>query len=106
MGALALRQRGPRQVGLTLNSDTPYGSATLDLKDGPMVVELPPGAYIGLINDHNQSWVLDMGITGPDGSKGGKPDYKGKMPKGYYVGKSATYKVLLAVRAAGWRRPG
>ncbi|RDJ09422.1 DUF1254 domain-containing protein [Rhizobium grahamii] len=95
---------GPRQVGFTLNSDTPYGSATLDLKDGPMVVELPPGAYIGLINDHNQSWVLDMGIPGPDGGKGGKhlilpPDYKGKVPKGYHVGKSATYKVLLAVRA-------
>ena len=61
-----------------------------------MVVELPPGAYIGLINDHN--------LPGPDGGKGGKhlillPDYKGKVPKGYHVGKSATYKVLLAVRA-------
>ncbi len=103
-GVLGVAAAGPRQVGFTLNSDTPYGSATLDLKDGPMVVELPPGAYIGLINDHNQSWVLDMGIPGPDGGKGGKhlvlpPDYKGKVPKGYHVGKSATYKILLAVRA-------
>src|SRR6218665_2007089 len=53
---------GPRQVGFTLNSDTPYGSATLDVSKGPMVIELPPGAYIGLVNDHNQGWVLDMGI--------------------------------------------
>jgi hypothetical protein len=32
----------PRQVGFTLNSDTPYGSCALDLSDGPMVIELPP----------------------------------------------------------------
>lgn len=30
-----------------------------------MVVELPPGAYIGLVNDHNQGWVLDMGFPVP-----------------------------------------
>ncbi|KRB55108.1 hypothetical protein ASE04_05170 [Rhizobium sp. Root708] len=95
---------GPRQVGFTLNSDTPYGSATLDVSKGPMVVELPAGAYIGLVNDHNQGWVLDMGIPGPDAGKGGKhlivgPDYKGKIPKGYLVGKTPTYKNLLAVRA-------
>src|SRR5262245_56154685 len=51
MGAAAA---GPRQVGFTLNSDTPYGSATLDVSKGPMVIELPAGAYIGLVNDHNQ----------------------------------------------------
>jgi hypothetical protein len=101
MGAAAA---GPRQVGFTLNSDTPYGSATLDVSKGPMVIELPPGAYIGLVNDHNQGWVLDMGLPGPDAGKGGKhliigPDYKGAVPDGYLVGHSPTYKNLLAVRA-------
>ena len=101
MGAAAA---GPRQVGFTLNSDTPYGSATLDVSKGPIVVELPPGAYIGLVNDHNQGWVLDMGLPGPDAGKGGKhlivgPDYRGKIPKGYLVGRTPTYKNLLAVRA-------
>lgn len=95
---------GPRQVGFTLNSDTPYGSATVDVSKGPMVVELPPGAYIGLVDDHNQGWVLDMGLTGPDAGKGGKhlivgPDYKGEIPEGYFVGKTPTYKNLVAVRA-------
>ncbi len=95
---------GPRQVGFTLNSDTPYGSATLDVSKGPIVVELPPGAYIGLVNDHNQGWVLDMGLPGPDAGKGGKhlivgPDYKGKVPRGYLLGRTPTYKNLLAVRA-------
>lgn len=32
----------PRQVGFTLNSDTPYAAGALDLSDGPMVIELPP----------------------------------------------------------------
>ncbi|WDZ75041.1 DUF1254 domain-containing protein [Ensifer adhaerens] len=101
MGAAAA---GPRQVGFTLNSDTPYGSATIDVSKGPMVVELPPGAYIGLVNDHNQGWVLDMGLPGPDAGKGGKhlvigPDYKGAVPEGYLVGHTPTYKNLLAVRA-------
>jgi hypothetical protein len=95
---------GPRQIGFTLNSDTPYGSGTLDVSEGPMVVELPPGAYIGLVNDHNQGWVLDMGLPGPDAGKGGKhlvvgPDYKGDIPEGYLVGRTPTYKNLLAVRA-------
>ena len=101
MGAAAA---GPRQVGFTLNSDTPYGSAALDLSHGPMVIDLPPGPYIGLIDDHYQGWVLDMGIPGPDGGKGGKhlilpPGYKGSIPAGYFVGHSLSMKVLVAVRS-------
>ncbi|RXN93429.1 DUF1254 domain-containing protein [Achromobacter aloeverae] len=95
---------GPRQVGFTLNSDTPYGSAVLDLSHGPMVVDLPAGPYIGLVNDHNQRWVQDLGMPGPDGGHGGKylivpPDYKGTPPKGYRVARSSSVKNLLAVRA-------
>jgi hypothetical protein len=33
----------PRHVGFTYNSDTPYGPVQLDLRDGPFVIELPPG---------------------------------------------------------------
>jgi hypothetical protein len=95
---------GPRQVGFTLNSDTPYGSATIDLSQGPMVVEVPAGPYIGLVDDHNQTWVMDLGLPGPNAGKGDKvvilpPDYKGAVPAGYNMGRSDTYKLLLAVRA-------
>ncbi len=95
---------GPRQVGFTLNSDTPYGSATLDVSQGPMVIEVPAGPYIGLVDDHNQGWVMDLGLPGPNAGKGDKvlivpPGYAGKIPKGYTVGKPETYKLLLAVRA-------
>ena len=32
-----------------------------------MVIELPPGGYIGLINDHHHhGWVQDVGLPGPD----------------------------------------
>lgn len=95
---------GPRQIGFTLNSDTPYGSAVLDLSAGPMVIELPPGPFIGLVDDHNQGWVQDIGLPGPDAGKGGKhlvlpPGYKDNVPDGYYVGHSNSIKNLLAVRA-------
>lgn len=95
---------GPRQVALTLNSDTPYGNGVLDLSEGPWVVDLPPGPFIGLVNDHNQGWVLDMGLPGPDAGKGGKhlilpPGYDGPVPEGYFVGRSNTLKSLFALRA-------
>src|SRR6202000_2124317 len=45
----------PAQVGFTLNSDTPYASAALDTSQGPIAIEIPPGPFIGLVNDHNQT---------------------------------------------------
>jgi len=95
----------PRHQVPTGNSDTPYAIGTLDLKAaGPMVVELPPGTFIGFVNDHNCRWVLDMGTIGPDKGQGGKhlvlpPDYEGDVPQGYYVGRSKTRKALLAIRS-------
>jgi hypothetical protein len=95
----------PRHVIFTANSDTPYSAGALDLGSaGPMVIELPPGPYVGAVDDHNHRWVLDMGIPGPDAGKGGKylvipPDYKGDVPDRHHVGRSPTYKALYAMRA-------
>jgi hypothetical protein len=102
--AIGIAAAGPRQVGFTLNSDTPYGSGALDLEHGPMVIEVPPGPYIGLADDHYQGWILDLGLPGPNEGKGGKhlilpPGYKGEVPRGYQVGRSSSFKVLLAVWA-------
>lgn len=96
---------GPRHVLFTGNSDTPYSGGTLNLKEfGPAVVELPPGPYLGIVNDHNFGWIADVGLPGPDGGKGGKhlilpPGYTGKVPGGYYVSRSKTNFVLIGVRA-------
>lgn len=102
--AMGIAAAGPKQVGFTLNSDTPYGSAALDVSQGPIVVEVPPGPYIGLVDDHHQGWVLDLGLPGPDAGKGGKylvlpPGHTGEVPAGYFAGRSLSNKLLLAVRA-------
>ncbi|MES2792863.1 MAG: DUF1254 domain-containing protein [Planctomycetota bacterium] len=102
--SIVILSAGPRQVAFTANSDTPYGAGCLDVKDGPFVIEMPPGPFIGLANSHHQSWILDMGIPGPDAGKGGKhlilpPHYKGEVPPGYFVGKSPSNKVLIAIRS-------
>lgn len=55
----------PLQVGFTLNSDTPYGSTTIDVSKGPIVIELPPGAFIGLVDDHHQGWCWTWDCRGP-----------------------------------------
>lgn len=99
-----LAAAGPRQVAFTANSDTPYGTATLDVSQGPIAIEIPAGPYIGLIDDHNQTWVGDLGIPGPNAGKGDKvvvlpPGYKGAEPAGFKALHTETYKQLLAVRA-------
>src|SRR5271170_1737879 len=95
---------GPRHVMLTPNSDTPYGATIFDLSDGPWVVELPPGPYLGLVDDHDHRWVLDMGLPGPDAGAGGKhvllpSGYQGEAPEGYHVGQATTYRVLGGIRS-------
>ena len=94
----------PRQQFGGANADTPYAITTVDLKaTGPMVVELPPGPFIGFVNDHNMRWVQDIGTIGPEKGQGGKhlilpPDYTGTVPEGYYAGRSKTWKVVMFVR--------
>jgi len=89
---------------LTGNTDTVYTSAILDLeKDGPTVVEIPPGSGPGTVNDAYFRFVVDMGAPGLDKGKGGKylilpPDYKGEVPKGYFVAHSTSYVNWLILR--------
>ena len=94
----------PEQLVFTPNSDTPYAGLVLDVRDGPMVVELPPGPLMCTANDLNQRWVIDMGLPGPDGGRGGKhaicgPGYGGDIPDGFYSGTATTNRVLVLLRA-------
>jgi hypothetical protein len=82
----------PKGVWLTANDTTVYACANIDLGvAGPVVVEIPPGAIVGLIDDFFQRSITDLGLPGPDGDKGGKflllpPGYKGAVPaSGYHV---------------------
>jgi hypothetical protein len=94
----------PKGVWLTANDTTIYALANVDLgKSGPVVVEIPPGAIVGIIDDFWQRSIADVGLPGPDGAKGGKflllpPSYKGDTPQiGYHVlqGTSNNYNVMV-----------
>ena len=92
-----------RSLLLTPNSTTVYNLAELDLKDGPVVMEVPPGV-LGPVDDAFFRWVTDIGVTGPDQGKGGKylfvhSSYKGQIPDGYFVVKSPSYRNLCFFRA-------
>ena len=96
----------------TPNSDVIYAMSYVDLgKDGPLVFEAPPQLQ-GILLDFWQrpipveggKFFGDVGLPGPDGGKGGKflllpPGYKGVVPDGHYVYRSATNNVFVFLRA-------
>ena len=91
-----------RGLLLTAQSTTPYAFTEIDLKNGPVVVEIP-GPVLGILDDAFFRFVSDIGLTGPDQGKGGKyliigPDYEGDTPEGYFVAKSTTYRHWLFMR--------
>jgi hypothetical protein len=88
---------------LTWNNTSLYTWGFLDLKrDGPTVVELPPGV-LGVFNDMYFRYIADIGAAGKDKGKGGKylvlpPGYEGDVPEGYFVVESKTYGVWNFMR--------
>lgn len=94
----------PEHVGLTLNSDTPYGPWMLDLRDGPIVVEVPPGPLMGVFMDLDQRWLADVGLPGPDAGQGGQfvvlpPGWTGDVPVYAHPVRAGTYRVIGGIRA-------
>ena len=89
----------PSSLFLTGNTESIYSLAWVDLKDGPLVFEVPPDV-LGFIDNHWFQYVADFGRVGPDKGQGGKylllpPGYKGEVPEGYFVYHSKTYGNLL-----------
>ena len=93
-----------KSVFLTANADTYYLWGYLDLTNGPLVIEIPPG-MLGIFDDMWWQWIGDFGFPGPDRGEGGKylllpPGYKGDLPEGgYVVYSSKTYHASLLGRA-------
>lgn len=93
-----------RSLFLTANTTTVYTVFCLNLKDGPMVVRIPP-RVLGPVDDADFRWVTDVGLTGPDKGKGGDylfvpPGYKGTLPAdGYHVAEPRTNRLLIFYRA-------
>ena len=92
-----------RSLWLTPNTTVVYCIAEINVKDGPTVMEVPPGV-LGPVDDGFFRWVTDVGFTGPDGGEGGKylflpPGYEGEVPDGYFVARSKTYRNYVLMRA-------
>lgn len=91
-----------RSLFLTANANTAYTWVWINLKDGPLVAEVPP-MVLGMIDDFWFRYVTDIGIVGPDKGNGGKylllpPDYAGDVPQGYIVVRVPTYESILVWR--------
>jgi hypothetical protein len=93
-----------RSLFLTPNTTTVYVFTCLDLRNGPMVLQVPSGV-LGPVDDAYFRWVTDIGLTGPDRGKGGNylfvpPGYTGDLPSdGYFVVKPRTNSLLVFFRA-------
>ncbi len=98
----------PNFEALTPNNVTPYATAQTDLRDGPVVLEVPPATdkanLFGQIVDNWFITTADIGPIGVDKGKGGKilitpPGYTGEIPEDYIEVKSPSFRVDFAFRA-------
>ncbi|MGB5702003.1 MAG: DUF1254 domain-containing protein, partial [Polyangiales bacterium] len=95
----------PRHLALTANQDTVYMNGVLDLREGPMVMELPPG-LLGTMNNIWQQPLVDLGGPfSPEQNRGGKflilpPGYDGPLPEvHHHIARSDTNIVVFYLRA-------
>jgi hypothetical protein len=97
-----------RHEFLTANNTTPYIVANADLRNGAVVLEIPPasnkGVLYGQVVDAWQETIADVGPSGIDEGKGARllflpPDYKEAPPSGYTVIPSQNYRIQFAFRS-------
>jgi hypothetical protein len=93
---------------LTPNPDAIYFMAFFNTKDGPIVLDLPPGDSNGSFNGNIvTTWQMpleDAGLLGADKGAGGKylvlpPGYGDKAPDGYVALQSDTFGGYMLFRA-------
>lgn len=94
-----------QQLVLTANQDTVYMSGVLDLREGPMVMELPAG-LLGTLNNIWQEPLCDLGGPfSPEQNRGGRflilpPGYDAPLPQlHHHVVHSDTNIVIYYLRA-------
>jgi len=93
---------------LTPNPDALYFMVFFNTKDGPVVLDLPPGDANGSFNGNIvTTWQMpleDAGLLGLDKGAGGKylvlpPGYTGSKPDNYTVLQSDTFGGYMLFRA-------
>ena len=93
---------------LTPNPDALYFMAFFNTKDGPVVLDLPPGDANGSFNANIvtvwQMPIEDAGLLGLDHGRGGKylllpPGFQDKVPDGYFLLQADTFGGYMLFRA-------
>jgi hypothetical protein len=90
----------------TPNATTNYVMFFVNLKDGPVVVEVPPASDATLFGTLIDAWnvpVMDVGDAGEDKGKGGKylllpPAYKAQPVAGYIQAAFSTFNAYALLR--------
>ncbi|MFY0627638.1 MAG: DUF1254 domain-containing protein [Reichenbachiella sp.] len=100
--ALTEQLMDAKSLWLTPNTTTPYAHAEVDVKNGPIVIEVG-SPVISIVDNAYFKYVGDIGMGGPDKGKGGKylivgNDYEGDIPEGYFVYKTTTYRHWILTR--------
>jgi hypothetical protein len=97
-----------RNQTLTPNPDAIYFMTFFDTKDGPILLEVPPGDAQGSLNGNIvtvwQTSLEDVGLLGVDKGAGGKfvivpPGYENQLPDGYSPLRSDTYSGYALLRS-------
>jgi hypothetical protein len=102
------RPLATRHELLTANNTTPYIAGNADLRNGPVVLEIPSasdkGVLYGQVVDAWQETIADVGPSGIDEGKGAKllflpPGYKDTPPSGYIAIPSQNYRIQFGFRS-------
>jgi hypothetical protein len=90
---------------VTGNLTTTNNFQLVDLADGSIVIDHPPGPIAGAVIDAWQRPVVDLGLTGPDGGEGGRyvivrpgDDLDAYRDSGEHVHQSPTMVVGIGLR--------
>ena len=91
----------------TNNNTTPYIYIFWNVKDGPVVIDLPPSTKeVGIFGTFMDAWqrpLEDVGATGKDQGRGAKylivpPGYQGPYPQGYITLQQKTFNGYTLLR--------
>ncbi len=91
----------------TNNNTTPYIFAFWNVKDGPVVIEIPPSSQdVGIFGTLMDAWqrpLEDVGAKGKDQGRGAKylivpPGYQGPYPDGYITLPQKTFNGYTTMR--------
>jgi hypothetical protein len=92
---------------LTPNPDAIYFMSFWNVKDGPLVIEIPPAQGGSIAGNIVTAWQMPLEDAGPEGAdkgQGGKylilpPGYKGEVPAGYIPLQSDTFSGFALLRS-------